>query len=93
MKVRKKQCSSCIYFPQWEWDIERLEDACKDAHGHFEYYRQCHHHDDDVCCRGFYNRHKDNCTNLQLAQRLGVIEFVGPNPQKEKELGFETDRR
>jgi hypothetical protein len=43
--------------------------------GFFKGHRICHH-SNDVCCRGFWNRHKDHFSAGQLAQRLGAVQFV-----------------
>lgn len=78
-KVQKRQCSTCIYRPDSVLDLKRLEAQIADPHmeGFFIGSRACHHAPDgDVCCRGFWNRHKDNFTLGQIAQRLGFVEFV-----------------
>ena len=31
-----------------------------------------------ACCRGFWNRHKDEFAVGQVAQRLGLVVEVGP---------------
>lgn len=46
-----------------------------DPHGGFKNYRICHH-SNDVCCRGFWDRHKNEFQLGQIAQRLGMVEFV-----------------
>lgn len=58
-------------------DIKNLEAAVADRHmpGFFRGHRICHH-SNDVCCRGFWNRHKDKFTLGQIAQRLGLVRFV-----------------
>jgi hypothetical protein len=43
--------------------------------GFFVGYRICHH-SEDVCCRGFWNRHSEHFTLGQIAKRLGMVEFV-----------------
>ena len=76
-RVQSKQCATCIYRKNLEWDLAKLESQIADPHlkGFFEGHRVCHH-SKDVCCRGFWNRHKDHFTLGQLAQRLGFVEFV-----------------
>lgn len=77
IKVQKKACSTCIYRKDSPLDLERLEDDVRDEYmeGYFKGHRVCHH-SDDVCCRGFWNRHKDKFTLGQIAQRLGAVCFV-----------------
>jgi hypothetical protein len=74
-------CSTCIYKPDSPLDLARLEAQVADGHGGFATHRVCHH-SDNVCCRGFWERHKDKFQAGQLAQRLGFVEYV--NVDKEK---------
>lgn len=74
-KVQQKQCKTCIYRPDNPLDIEALEAEIADEYGGFNGHRICHH-SDDVCCRGFWERHKDEFQMGQVAQRLGMVEFV-----------------
>lgn len=78
--VQAQQCSTCIYRPTSSLDLAKLEDQIADRRlpGFFEGFRVCHHAPDrgKVCCRGFWNRHKDHFTLGQLAQRLGLVRFV-----------------
>lgn len=74
-KVQKKQCKTCIYRPDCPLDLEALEEQISDGHGGFSGHRICHH-SDDVCCRGFWERHKDEFQLGQVAQRLNMVEFV-----------------
>jgi len=74
-KVQAKPCSTCIYRKDSPLDLKALEDAVRDPHMGFKGHRICHH-SDDVYCRGFWNAHKDEFTAGQVAQRLGLVEFV-----------------
>lgn len=76
-KVQKRMCASCIYRPGCALSLEKLESDVADnvMPGFFMGHRICHH-SVDVCCRGFWNKHKDHFTAGQLAQRLGLVEFV-----------------
>ena len=85
--VNKKQCDTCIYRkrdPEGQklhWDTDKLEEQIKDEMGFFQGYRICHDYsvgeesqdDRDVCCRGFWNRHKDKFPGGQIAQRLYCV--------------------
>lgn len=75
--VQKKMCATCIYRQASTLDIKKLEAdiADKNMAGYFRGFRICHH-SKDVCCRGFWEKHKDSFTMGQLAQRLGFVEFV-----------------
>lgn len=78
MKVQAKQCASCIYRPDSSLDVKALEAQIADPRmrGHFRGYRACHHADGGVCCRGFWNQHKNHFDGGQLAQRLNLVTFV-----------------
>lgn len=80
LEVQARQCSTCIYRPDSELSLPHLEAQIADPRmrGFFLKYRACHHATDRraVCCRGFWDRHKDHFTLGQLAQRLGFVVFV-----------------
>lgn len=77
-QVQNKQCSTCIYRKDSTLDIKKLEAQVADKHGGFKGYRECHHakRGSKVCCRGFWNRHKDKFQAGQIAQRLHLVDFV-----------------
>lgn len=74
-KVQARQCATCIYRADSLLNVARLEAEIADSYGGFTNYRVCHH-SEDVCCRGFWNRHRDAFQLGQLAQRLQCVEFV-----------------
>lgn len=74
-KVQKRLCPTCIYRPDSPLDLAALEDAVRDPHIGFRGHRICHH-SIDVCCRGFWEKAKDQFPAGQIAQRLGCVEFV-----------------
>ena len=74
-KVQKKACATCIYRKDSSLDIKKLENDVRDKHMGFKGHRICHH-SKDVCCRGFWNRHKNEFALGQIAQRLNMVEFV-----------------
>jgi len=61
-------------------DVAALEQQIADPRmpGFFRGYRACHHASNrrGVCCRGFWDRHKDHFAAGQLAQRLRLVVFV-----------------
>lgn len=77
-RVQQKMCRTCIYRPDSQLDLEELEAQVADQYGGFSGHRLCHHADDAdaVCCRGFWDRHKDKFALGQIAQRLNAVEFV-----------------
>lgn len=87
LKVQDRACATCIYRKDSPLDLEKLEADVADPHmeGFFKGHRICHH-SKDACCRGFWNKHKDNFTLGQIAQRLGMVEYVHHDTlKKEKE--------
>ena len=74
-QVQSKMCASCIYKPDSPLDLEKLEGEIADGYGGFGGHRICHH-SNDVCCRGFWDRHKDKFPLGQVAQRMQMVEFV-----------------
>jgi hypothetical protein len=75
-KVQKKACDTCIYRKDSPLDIRELESQIADGHGGFNGHRICHHAEGDACCRGFWNRHKNDFQLGQISQRLNMVEFV-----------------
>lgn len=89
-KVQRVACSTCIYRPDCPLDLEKLEAAVADKYGGFVGHRVCHH-SDDVCCAGFWARHKDAFQMGQVAQRLGWVEFVDVDKFKEPDARGNDD--
>lgn len=77
LNVQSAQCRTCIYRPDSTLDPIELEAQIADPRmaGHFKGYRICHHAK-DVCCRGFWNKHKNHFDLGQIAQRLKMVKFV-----------------
>lgn len=74
-RVHRKMCKTCIYLPNSPLDLPKLEEECKDKYGFFDRHRECHHAK-QVCCRGFWNAHKDEFTAGQISQRLNMVVEV-----------------
>lgn len=78
--VRRSRCSTCIYRKDSSLSLAKLERDIADPHmpGYFTGYRICHHSPKTrpLCCAGFWQRHKNNFTLGQLAQRLGFVRLV-----------------
>lgn len=82
-RVQRKQCRTCIYHKASPLNIKQLEARVRDNYGGFKGHRVCHH-SKDACCRGFWNRHKWEFQAGQIAQRLGLVEFVDDDILKGK---------
>ena len=65
-KVQKKQCSTCIYRKDSPLDLKKLEAEIRDEHRGFKGHRVCHN-SENACCRGFWNRHRDEFAGGQIA--------------------------
>jgi len=80
LEIQSRMCDTCIYRPDSGLDVRELERQIADPRmaGFFRGYRACHHAPDRraVCCRGFWDRHKDRFTWGQIAQRLRLLVFV-----------------
>lgn len=76
-EMMRRPWETCIYRPESPLDSERLENQIRDPFVGFKGYRVCHHHD-TACCRGFWERYKDEFQLGQLAQRLDAVVFVEP---------------
>lgn len=74
-KVMKEACPTCIYRKDSSLNLTKLENDVRDPYMGFKGHRICHH-SKDVCCRGFWNRHKDEFAAGQIAQRLNMVNFV-----------------
>jgi hypothetical protein len=75
LRVQKRPCRTCIYREVSPLDLAKLEAAARDQYPGFKGHR-IFHHSDDACCRGFWNRHKDDFAAGQIAQRLSLVEYV-----------------
>lgn len=82
-KVQLRSCSTCIYRKDSPLDLKDLESQVRDKYGFFDGHRVCHH-SKDVCCRGFWNKHRDSFQAGQLAQRLNAVDFVDVDILEEK---------
>lgn len=74
-QVQRRRCATCIYRKTSPLDINKLEAEVTDKHGFFNGYRVCHH-SAKACCYGFWKLHKDEFASGQIAQRLGLVNFV-----------------
>lgn len=80
-QVQTKMCATCIYRPGSPLDVALLESEIADGYGGFRGHRVCHH-SDNVCCAGFWQRHKDSFPVGQIAQRLDLVQFVSVDTMK-----------
>ena len=76
-QVQSHRCATCIYRKDSALSLEKLENDVRDPHMGFKSYRACHHaKSGEVCCRGFWDHHKDEFALGRIAQRLNVVVFV-----------------
>jgi hypothetical protein len=78
IKVQRKMCTTCIYRRTSPLNLAKLEAEVKDRYGSFKGFRLCHHTHkrDQVCCAGFWRRHRNQFQLGQIAQRLRGVLFV-----------------
>ena len=72
--VNTKMCESCIYKPTSPLSLKKLENDIKNKYGFFDGFRVCHN-TKNSCCRGFWNKHKNNFQAGQIAARLKLIKY------------------
>ncbi len=89
-RVQRNACATCIYRDDSTLDLKMLETDIADPHGGFGSFRVCHH-SDTACCRGFWNRHKDEFQLGRIAQRLGMVAFVDDDNFKDDQRNSEAD--
>jgi DNA-binding XRE family transcriptional regulator len=89
--VQRRQCATCIYRKESRLSLAKLEADIADPRkaGYFLGYRVCHH-SKDVCCRGFWNRHRWRFTLGQIAQRLGFVRYVDVDRFAEERTPMQT---
>lgn len=83
-EIQKRMCATCIYRSDSLLDLATLEAEIADPHvrGHFKSFRVCHH-SDTACCRGFWDRHRDDFDLGQIVQRLRLVREVDHDNSKE----------
>ena len=82
-EVQAKACATCIYRKDSPLDLAALEAQVKDKYMGFKGHRICHH-SKTACCHGFWQRHRDEFPMGQIAQRLGMVQFVSHDSLKRK---------
>jgi hypothetical protein len=87
LQVQSRMCETCIYKKNSPLNLKTLEKQVTDRYGFFKTFRACHHAGRKVCCRGFWNRHKDKFQLGQIAQRLNMVKFVTVDTLKETKNG------
>ena len=95
--VRGKQCPTCIYRADCILELGKLEGEVRNAEGRMTGFRICHtetlaEKNRSVCCRGFWNRWKEESLVLRTARAfaaagLGRIRFTDADAQEDNEPG------
>jgi hypothetical protein len=85
LRVQRVPCDTCIFRKESPLDLKALLDAVRDfsvpGFLYFKGHRICHHSTDAVCST-FWTKFRDKFTLGQIAQRLGVVEYVDDDNQK-----------
>lgn len=93
-KIARTPCNECLFSTGKIVSDERREDIlaeCAQADAHFVCHKftvaemtgQLSADEANVCCNGFYRSNPEASTWMQIAGRLGRVEFVGFPPNKE----------
>ena len=87
MKLKKKKstlqvvshpCSECLFSPNRIVSQERKEEIVYQTLAKDRYFT-CHKAmlaGVDLCCKGFFDSHKDDSLVTRLAMQLNLVEFV-----------------
>lgn len=86
LQVYKKRCRNCLFSSDRIVSSERMNEIiqeCKDNDTHFICHVSTMENSGNTCCRGFFDTIGDDITKIQIAKRLGLIEFI-ETPETEK---------
>lgn len=77
IKIQKTKCDQCLFTKNRIVTLERAKEAVKDILDNDSYFC-CHKSMDnnDVCCRGFWDAHKNDFSLGRLLQHLHIIIFI-----------------
>lgn len=80
MEVRKTKCDQCLFTDNRIVSQKRAGDVVKDCLKRDTYFichkTQTEDAPQDMCCRGFWDQHKNNFNLGRIAQRLQAVRFV-----------------
>lgn len=85
LQVYSTCCKNCLFSENRIISPQRAASILADALQDDTYFI-CHAASmkgEEVVCRKFYEEHKEDNRALQIAQRLGIVEFV-PQPEKKR---------
>ena len=74
-EIMRQACATCIYRKDSPLNLEKLENEVLDDFVGFRSFRVCHHHS-EACCRGFWNRYKDEFPAGQIC-----LLYTSPSPR------------
>lgn len=90
LRVQVAPCSTCIFRKDSPLDLKRLLGAVREKNRFgFEFFkghRVCHHSHDAVCY-GFWAKYRDKFQLGQIAQRLGIVEYVNDDTIGDRSMG------
>ena len=78
-KVMAKQCDQCLFSKNRIVSLARKREVlaeCARNDAHFICHKASIAGDQDVCCRGFYDKDPGASNLMRIAGRLGAVEFV-----------------
>lgn len=77
--VLEKRCDQCLFSKQRIVSEERMRDVlatCEREGTHFTCHKATIAGNQDVCCRGFYDREPFATAGMRLAAHLGIVYFI-----------------
>ena len=73
-RVKTQQCNQCLFSDNKIVNDARKEEVLRTTLKKDSFF-VCHK-TDDVCCKGYWDSHKNDFTVGQIAQRLNLIKEV-----------------
>ncbi|MBL7789374.1 MAG: hypothetical protein JNL75_06015 [Chitinophagales bacterium] len=86
LKVYNNKCKNCLFTQDRIVSSERAKEIiqeCKDTNTHFICHLSTMENNGNICCRGFFDNEGDDIDKIQIAKRLGLVEFV-ETPESDK---------
>lgn len=89
-QVYQDKCQNCLFTQDRIVSSKRAKDIiqdCKDSDTHFICHLSTMENNGNICCRGFFDTVGDDIAKIQIAKRLGAVEFI-ETPDSEKLLPY-----
>lgn len=77
--VYQQKCENCLLSQHALVDPKRVNEIIKEclaSKTHFICHKSTLHDNNEVCCRGFFDKYGDDIDKIQIFKRLNLIEFI-----------------